>query len=424
MPPTPLMRAGRRRATWARLTLMILVSSLMGAPRADASDLEHRKGAVERQIDSAGRHLDQSSAELVQAVKAVERGRDSLVQARDSRAAAQRVLVTAQERHRLARRALASARIAEAAVEEQVQTAQAEVQLQLNDLRGSVVQAVQGPSPSLLTLSSVLTSQTAGDVTRQTSLGRAALESADASLQRLEAAQSILQADEKRLEAAVTEVSSRKSIAADQVTERQQALSRARDAELSVRSAVERLRAQRERASAARAEDQARMKELRQERARVRQLLQRRAERALAREEDRQRLIGGNGALTWPVQGYVSSPFGMRFHPVYKRWSLHDGTDIAAPCGRPVRAAAGGRVVSAYYNSSYGNRIIIDNGLVRSAGLATTYNHMSGFATSVGERVRRGQVIGFVGNTGASTGCHVHFMVLIDGRPVEPMDWL
>ena len=166
------------------------------------------------------------------------------------------------------------------------------------------------------------------------------------------------------------------------------------------------------------------MRELRQERVRVRQLLQRRAQRALARTVGRSKISRGNGALAWPVQGYVSSPFGMRFHPVYKRWSLHDGTDIAAPCGTPVRAAGNGRVVAAYYNSAYGNRIIMDNGAVRGVGLATTYNHMSGFAASVGQRVRRGEVIGFVGDTGASTGCHVHFMVMTNGSPVDPVPWL
>lgn len=114
----------------------------------------------------------------------------------------------------------------------------------------------------------------------------------------------------------------------------------------------------------------------------------------------------------------------MRFHPVYKRLSLHDGLDIASPCGTPVRAAADGRVLATYYNSAYGNRIIMDNGSQGGVGVGTTYNHLSGYSAVVGQRVGRGDVIGYVGTTGASTGCHLHFMVLENGRATDPEPWL
>jgi murein DD-endopeptidase MepM/ murein hydrolase activator NlpD len=114
----------------------------------------------------------------------------------------------------------------------------------------------------------------------------------------------------------------------------------------------------------------------------------------------------------------------MRFHPVYRRWSLHDGTDFGAACGTPVRASASGTVVAAYYGGGYGNRIILDHGLRDGIGLGTTYNHLSGYATSTGDEVRQGEVIGFVGTTGASTGCHLHFMVFANGVAVDPMKWL
>jgi murein DD-endopeptidase MepM/ murein hydrolase activator NlpD len=124
------------------------------------------------------------------------------------------------------------------------------------------------------------------------------------------------------------------------------------------------------------------------------------------------------------VDGYITSSYGMRFHPVYKRWALHDGTDFGASCGTPVRAAASGTVVAMYFNEGYGNRVIIDHGYKRGVGLGTSYNHLSGYATFVGERVERGEVIGYVGNTGYSTGCHLHFMVFENGATVDPMRWL
>jgi murein DD-endopeptidase MepM/ murein hydrolase activator NlpD len=114
----------------------------------------------------------------------------------------------------------------------------------------------------------------------------------------------------------------------------------------------------------------------------------------------------------------------MRFHPVYHRWSLHDGTDWGAACGTPIRAAAAGTVLETYAHSAYGNRVIVDHGYKRGVGLATTYNHLSSYATYPGEHVQRGEVIGYVGSTGYSTGCHLHFMVLENGQTVDPMTWL
>jgi murein DD-endopeptidase MepM/ murein hydrolase activator NlpD len=81
-------------------------------------------------------------------------------------------------------------------------------------------------------------------------------------------------------------------------------------------------------------------------------------------------------------------------------------------------------VVARYYNGAYGNRVVIAHGLRGGVGLATTYNHLRRFSTFTGQRVQRGEVIGFVGSTGYSTGCHLHFMVLRNGRPVNPRPWL
>lgn len=153
------------------------------------------------------------------------------------------------------------------------------------------------------------------------------------------------------------------------------------------------------------------------------------AENAKAkREKRRPRPVpqdrGSSGKLMWPVNTYVTSPFGMRLHPVLKYWKLHDGTDFGASCGMPVRAATDGVVTDRYYNSAWGNRVVISHGLVRGIALVTAYNHMSGFSTYVGQRVRKGDVIGYVGTTGYSTGCHLHLSVYEDGRAVNPMKWL
>ncbi|WP_332644673.1 peptidoglycan DD-metalloendopeptidase family protein [Aeromicrobium sp.] len=132
----------------------------------------------------------------------------------------------------------------------------------------------------------------------------------------------------------------------------------------------------------------------------------------------------GGGTLSRPVNGPITSPYGMRVHPITGVYKLHDGTDFGAGCGTPIRAAASGTILSQYYNGAYGNRIILNNGTMRGVNVVTTYNHLSRFARSSGSHVSRGEVIGYVGSTGYSTGCHLHFMVLANGRTTNPAGWL
>ena len=80
-------------------------------------------------------------------------------------------------------------------------------------------------------------------------------------------------------------------------------------------------------------------------------------------------------------------------------------------------------MISEYYHSAWGNRIIIDHGVLRGVGVSTISNHLSGYAVRTGQRVTRGQIVGYVGTTGWSTGCHLHYTVNQNGVPVDPMSW-
>ncbi len=122
-----------------------------------------------------------------------------------------------------------------------------------------------------------------------------------------------------------------------------------------------------------------------------------------------------------PVAGRLSSAYGMRLHPVLGYRKLHDGTDFAAGCGTPLRAAADGRVAERYYNTGYGNRLMIDHGKVNGKYVTTGYNHAIRYTVRVGQKVSKGEVVGYVGTTGYSTGCHLHLMVWENGRMVNPM---
>ena len=129
---------------------------------------------------------------------------------------------------------------------------------------------------------------------------------------------------------------------------------------------------------------------------------------------------GAPGQLMWPVSGPITSPFGWRMHPVYHRMILHKGIDIAVPTGTPVAAAAEGKVIVASYQGDCGNMVAIDH----HGGLSTFYCHMSQLFVSVGQEVQRGQAIGAAGATGDATGPHVHFQVMQNGNPVDPMGFL
>jgi murein DD-endopeptidase MepM/ murein hydrolase activator NlpD len=130
-----------------------------------------------------------------------------------------------------------------------------------------------------------------------------------------------------------------------------------------------------------------------------------------------------HGFLSRPSGGWISSEFGMRYHPILHYWRLHAGRDFAADCGTPIRAAASGTIISAGWAGGYGRRTEIDHGIIRGVDLVTAYNHMSRFAVT-GGHVSRGQVIGYVGTTGESTGCHLHFETYEDGIPKDPRRWL
>jgi murein DD-endopeptidase MepM/ murein hydrolase activator NlpD len=137
------------------------------------------------------------------------------------------------------------------------------------------------------------------------------------------------------------------------------------------------------------------------------------------REEERRRTarVQGTGSLMWPATGRVTSPFGVRRHPVFGVQRMHAGIDIGAQHGTNVVAADTGTVITSAFNSSYGHFIVINHG----NGMTTLYAHLSARLVNVGATVGRGQLIGRVGSTGISTGPHLHFEVSVNGSRVNPL---
>ena len=142
--------------------------------------------------------------------------------------------------------------------------------------------------------------------------------------------------------------------------------------------------------------------------------------RLLSLSSDNENYVGG--VMAWPVPGYtrISSPFGMRTHPITGVYKLHTGTDISAPMGATFVAANDGIVTKAGFNTAYGNMVILDHG----GGITTLYAHGSEILVQEGQIVKQGEQVLKVGSTGYSTGPHAHFEIRINGQYVNPIDYL
>ena len=115
------------------------------------------------------------------------------------------------------------------------------------------------------------------------------------------------------------------------------------------------------------------------------------------------------------------SGYGIRLHPVHKVDRMHAGIDFTAPKGTPIQATGNGRVIKAENERvGYGNHVIIDHGF----GYTTLYGHMTSYNVKVGDVVTKGQTIGYIGNTGTSTGPHLHYEVRVKGNPVDPITYV
>jgi murein DD-endopeptidase MepM/ murein hydrolase activator NlpD len=128
----------------------------------------------------------------------------------------------------------------------------------------------------------------------------------------------------------------------------------------------------------------------------------------------------GSGNMSLPIQAPITSPFGYRRHPIFGIRKFHTGVDLGGPNHTPIRAADSGNVLYSGYYGGYGRVVIVSHG----NGLATLYAHMSKTNASAGQNVSKGDVVGYEGSTGFSTGPHLHFEVRVDGKPNNPLNFV
>lgn len=121
-----------------------------------------------------------------------------------------------------------------------------------------------------------------------------------------------------------------------------------------------------------------------------------------------------------PTSGYISSTFGRRMHPLFRQMHYHTGLDFSTPSGEPIFAPANGKVVHSAKSQGLGLSVVLDHDF----GIKTVYGHCSKLAVETGQEVRRGDIIGYVGRSGITTGPHLHYEVHVNGRPANPYKYL
>ena len=411
---------------WLLALALLLALTPPSLANGRGDDLKDRKNEVTREVKRAHEHLDESTAKLVRAKKALDAARADLGRAREVLQTAHHETLAAALLDEQAQARLDEAEAELAATERRVADASRRIDEQEALLRSFAVETYQSGDTMLLSLSAVLSSDQPVDLVDRLGSVRTIADRQAAAISRLEAARTVLEVQQVRLEQTRDAVAERRAEAAETLEQRAAAEGRASAAKLEVQRLADVAKDRKADARKARAEDLKKLRKMRKEQKRVERMLDRYYEKLRRQQARRDARVAPSKStgLMWPSAGWISSPFGMRRHPIYRYYRLHNGVDIASPCGRPVRASAGGRVVARYYSAVYGNRVVIGHGIRNGKGLATVYNHMRRFSTYTGEKVRRGEVIGFVGSTGWSTGCHNHFMVLRNGRPVDPGPWL
>ena len=418
-------RTTRRRVTVALAACSLLLSTA-AIPLASADDLKHKKREVRQEIRHARVDLDHSSSRLQAATARLQRAERKLRVAKSHLAASRGQLAGARslDAQMQAKLAAAVQRLEDA--RDELDTGRAKIADQQRTLGQIVVQNYQTGDPSLLGLSMVLTSQDPAELTGQLNSVQNVLDKESVTLDRLEASKVLLIVQERGVAAAKVEVAEKRAAAAANLVVKKRLEAEAEADRAEVATLVAAHENARRKAAKARAHDRAELRKLEHERDRISALLRKRAEaarRRAARNRTSSSSATSDGVLMQPVSSYITSPFGWRTHPIFGYRSLHDGIDFGGGCGTPILASASGRVLEEYFQTAWGKRLIIDHGYRGGAGLATIYNHLSSYTVSSGQYVQRGQVIGYMGSTGWSTGCHLHFTVMRNGVPVNPVGW-
>ena len=410
--------------------IAVMALGVAAVPVAHADDLKHKQRQVERELKGASKDLGESSSELRRAAARLDAAQGQLSVAKTELATARGRVEVAQERDLEMQAELATAEDELVAAEAAQAQGAVDRETQRQRVAGTVADMYSEGDPELIAFSSLIEAESTEELTRRDGVREVIVGQEARAYDELKAAEVLLQVQEQQVSDARDEVAAQRQATADHLVLMQSLEADQQAAKDSVVALVVERRDARAEARDARAKDLVTLRKLKNEQDRIEEMVRKRAEaalrraRAAARAHARTLTTGpATGLLARPVDGYITSPFGYRMHPIYHYWGLHDGVDFGGGCGTPLKSAAPGRVISSYYSDVYGNRLIVDNGVIAGRGVSTIYNHASSYTVGVGDQVGEGQVLGYEGDTGWSTGCHLHFTVMANGVAVDPMNW-
>ena len=440
----PASHARRRLGALGVTLACVGALALPGVAAHAAGDPDQkRKAKVDQQIEDSKHALEETSVDFQRAYLALDATKTQVPAAQAAAAAAESARISASGRAEQAQSELAVARANEAKAEGQLATTKR--QLSSSERQVADVAAQMYMQQGAGELSVAMDAESPSDFADKLAMAGTVLEIQQTQLADLAESRATQAAQEAHLSALrVVKVSAE--------ADARQALAEAtaaRDAAAEAQAQIESLAAQQLREAAALqtqvVAERTRLSGLTAESAKLRAILAERARQARLKAErerkERERIArelakkrkkpyvppppitggggGGGGFLSAAeLNQPITSEFGMRFHPILHYWRMHTGLDFGGPCGTPIYAAGPGSVLMAGWAGGYGNRVVIDHGMVGGVNLATTYNHMTRIV-KWGGRVQRGQLIGYEGTTGMSTGCHLHFETLENGDFVE-----
>ena len=381
-------------------------------PAHAGQDLWDKKNKVDNQLESTQQDLEASSRQLRRAAAALEESRSQLPAARAALLDVQARKATAHDQLEIIRARIRALRAQQAIVQGEIDAARARIRV-TEDAMGQIVR-YQYQSHGLTELQVVLSADDASDFLQKMLTAQQVLDGQSDVVDELTADRAVLKAREQQMEVTQDGIRVAEAEVIDTFQRLKELTAEAKQAEQHIQALVD------QRSAALQVARQEKKAEL----ARLRRLEA--AQKSLAQQIQQATSSSGGGGiprgeLIWPANGSMVQGVGWRVHPVYGYRSCHTGIDISAPSGAPIVAARRGVVIwtKSELSGAYGNNTLIDHG----KGLSTFYAHQSAFNVSPGDTVNAGDVIGYVGTTGYSTGPHLHFEVHIDGVPYDPMGW-
>ncbi len=393
----------------------------MAATGQATADNENDKDKVDAAVAAAGDDLRAANAEVEKAIADLQQVRTLLPGARQELTEAQAAAASAEEADRAAQAELEQATAAAIRAEQE----RAEVEFQIQDLQsrvGNLARAVY-QNGAFADFDLLITAQSPMDLSDRAQALDAVSRANNQTLAQMAGIRAELALKEARLEVLRQQVDDKRQQAAISLSKANIARDRAAAAKLKVDLLVAQKATALDVAASQRAKVLKQYKSVQAEQQRIAALLAKQAAAEAAR-------LAGGGALgfsptevegfQWPIAGVrVGQGVGPRVHPVYGYRSCHTGVDLGAPSGTPIRATAAGIVVINATGGPYGNHTLISHG----SGLFSMYAHQSRFGAEEGQTVKKGDVIGYVGSTGYSTGPHLHFEIHVGGTPYDPLGW-